>query len=237
MQEQSLKELLSSNAYPGRGIVIGRCACGKYAVTAYFIMGRSSNSRNRVFVTEGEGIRTQAFDPSKLEDPSLIIYAPVRVLGKDTIVTNGDQTDTVYDGLKDGFTFEQSLRSREFEPDGPNYTPRISGVMHVENGEFSYQMSILKSADGNPECCNRYTFSYDKPIAGEGRFIHTYMQDGDPLPSFEGEPEKVHIEGDIDKFTEEVWEALNPDNKVSLFVRFINIETGEYETRIKNKNE
>ncbi|MBR4514385.1 MAG: IMP cyclohydrolase [Lachnospiraceae bacterium] len=237
MQEQSLKELLSSNAYPGRGIVIGRCACGKYAVTAYFIMGRSSNSRNRVFVTEGEGIRTQAFDPSKLEDPSLIIYAPVRVLGKDTIVTNGDQTDTVYDGLKDGLTFEQSLRSREFEPDGPNYTPRISGVMHVENGEFSYQMSILKSADGNPECCNRYTFSYDKPIAGEGRFIHTYMQDGDPLPSFEGEPEKVHIEGDIDKFTEEVWEALNPENKVSLFVRFINIETGEYETRIKNKNE
>ena len=237
MQESSLKELLANNEYPGRGIVIGRCACGKYAVTAYFIMGRSSNSRNRVFVTEGEGIRTEAFDPSKLEDPSLIIYAPVRVLGKDTIVTNGDQTDTVYDGMKDGLTFEQSLRSREFEPDGPNYTPRISGVLHVEDGKFDYQMSILKSADGNPECCNRYTFSYDKPIAGEGRFIHTYMHDGNPLPSFEGEPEKVHIEGDIDKFTDEVWNALNEENKVSLFVRFINIETGEYETRIKNKNE
>ena len=228
---------MANNEYPGRGIVIGRCACGKYAVTAYFIMGRSSNSRNRVFVEDGEGIRTQAFDPSKLEDPSLIIYAPVRVLGKDTIVTNGDQTDTVYDGLKDGLTFEQSLRSREFEPDGPNYTPRISGVMHIEDGKFDYQMSILKSADGNPECCNRYTFSYDKPIAGEGRFIHTYMHDGNPLPSFEGEPEKVHIEGDIDKFTDEVWNALNEENKVSLFVRFINIETGEYETRIKNKNE
>ncbi len=237
MQESSLKKLLASNEYPGRGIVIGRCACGKYAVTAYFIMGRSSNSRNRVFVEDGEGIRTQAFDPSKLEDPSLIIYAPVRVLGKDTIVTNGDQTDTVYDGLKEGLTFEQSLRSREFEPDGPNYTPRISGVMHVEDGKFDYQMSILKSADGNPECCNRYTFSYDKPIAGEGRFIHTYMHDGNPLPSFEGEPEKVHIEGDIDNFTDEVWNALNEENKVSLFVRFINIETGEYETRIKNKNE
>ena len=237
MKEASLKELLANNEYPGRGIVIGRCACGKYAVTAYFIMGRSSNSRNRVFVEEGEGIRTEAFDPSKLEDPSLIIYAPVRVLGKDTIVTNGDQTDTVYDGLKDGLTFEQSLRSREFEPDGPNYTPRISGVMHIEDGKFDYQMSILKSADGNPECCNRYTFSYDKPIAGEGRFIHTYMHDGNPLPSFEGEPEKVHIEGDIDKFTDEVWNALNEENKVSLFVRFINIETGEYETRIKNKNE
>ena len=167
--------------------MIGRSADGKKAVTAYFIMGRSENSRNRVFVEDGEGIRTQAFDPSKLTDPSLIIYAPVRVLGNKTIVTNGDQTDTIYEGMDHQLTFEQSLRSREFEPDGPNYTPRISGVMHVENGKFNYAMSILKSADGNPDCCERYTFTYDKPINGLGRFIHTYMSDGNSLPSFEGD--------------------------------------------------
>ena len=230
---QELKE----NAYPGRGIVIGRSADGKKAVTAYFIMGRSVNSRNRIFVTEGEGIRTQAFDPSKLEDPSLIIYAPVRVLDQNTIVTNGDQTDTVYDGMKKGLTFEQSLRSREFEPDGPNYTPRISGVMHVENGKYDYSMSILKSNNGNPDGCNRYTYSYENPAAGEGRFIHTYMHDGNPLPSFEGEPKMVEIKGDIEEFTQQVWNSLNEDNKVSLFVRFIDIETGNYETRIINKNE
>ncbi|MGN1146092.1 MAG: IMP cyclohydrolase, partial [Acetatifactor sp.] len=177
----SLEQELKGNEYPGRGIIIGRSANGRYAVAAYFIMGRSVNSRNRVFVTEGEGIRTEAFDPSKLEDPSLIIYAPVRVLGKDTIVTNGDQTDTIYDGMDKGLTFEQSLRSREFEPDAPNYTPRISGVMHVENGTFDYSMSILKSNNGDASCCNRYTFSYDKPVAGEGHFIHTYMHDGNPL--------------------------------------------------------
>ena len=187
-----LDQELKNNEYPGRGIVIGRSEDGKYAVTAYFIMGRSSNSRNRVFVTEGEGIRTQAFDPSKLEDPSLIIYAPVRVLGKETIVTNGDQTDTIYDGLKAGMTFEQSLRSREFEPDGPNYTPRISGLLHVEDGGFDYAMSILKSDQGDPSCCCRYTYTYDKPRQGEGRFIHTYMHDGNPLPSFQGEP-KIEI--------------------------------------------
>ncbi len=232
-----LAKELSENAYPGRGIVIGRSANGKYAVTAYFIMGRSSNSRNRVFVTEGEGIRTEAFDPSKLEDPSLIIYAPVRVLGKDTIVTNGDQTDTIYDGMKAGQTFEQSLRCREFEPDGPNYTPRISGVMHVENGEYDYAMSILKSNDGDPSCCNRYTFTYDKPIAGQGHFIHTYMHDGNPLPSFQGEPKKVAIPDDMDAFTQMVWENLNEENKVSLFVRFIDIATGEYRTTILNKNQ
>lgn len=231
-----LKEELRNNEYPGRGIVIGRSQDGKKAVTAYFIMGRSSNSRNRVFVTEGEGIRTQAFDPSKLEDPSLIIYAPVRVLGKDTIVTNGDQTDTIYDGLKEGLTFEQSLRSREFEPDGPNYTPRISGVMHIENGKYDFAMSILKSNNGDPDCCNRYTYTYDNPKAGEGRFIHTYMHDGNPLPSFTGEPKVVGMEGDIDSFTNMVWESLNEDNKVSLFVRFLDIETGAYETRIVNKN-
>lgn len=231
-----LEQELKNNEYPGRGIVIGRSADGKYAVTAYFIMGRSSNSRNRVFETEGEGIRTQAFDPSKLEDPSLIIYAPVRVLKNDTIVTNGDQTDTIYDGLKGGLTFEQSLRSREFEPDEPNYTPRISGIMRVENGGFHFAMSILKSADGDPSCCVRNTFTYENPRAGEGRFIHTYMHDGNPLPSFCGEPKQVEMTGDIDSFTDMVWESLNEDNKVSLFVRYIEIATGKYETRIVNKN-
>ncbi|MBP5223695.1 MAG: IMP cyclohydrolase [Lachnospiraceae bacterium] len=233
----SLKNELESNSYPGRGIVIGTSADGKYAVCAYFIMGRSSNSRNRVFVTEGEGIRTQAFDPSKLEDPSLIIYAPVRVLGNNTIVTNGDQTDTIFDGMKEGLTFEQSLRSREFEPDGPNFTPRISGLMHVENGKYDISMSILKSNDGDPACCNRYTYTYDNPKAGEGRFIHTYMHDGNPLPSFSGEPKKVEISGDINAFTDMVWNSLNEENKVSLFVRFINIATGECDTKIINKNQ
>lgn len=236
MEMLSLTQELKENAYPGRGIVIGRSADGKKAVTAYFIMGRSSNSRNRIFAGEGEGIRTEAFDPSKLEDPSLIIYAPVRVLDHLTIVTNGDQTDTVYEGMKKGLTFEQSLRSREFEPDGPNYTPRISGILHVEEGWYDYSMSILKSNNGNPDACSRYTYSYENPIAGEGRFIHTYMHDGSPLPSFEGEPKLVGIDGDIDTFTSKVWESLNEENKVSLFVRFIDIETGSYETRIVNKN-
>lgn len=236
MKKESLSQLLKNNAYPGRGIVIGRSADGTKAVSAYFIMGRSVNSRNRIFVEDGEGIRTQAFDESKLSDPSLIIYAPVRVLNENTIVTNGDQTDTVYDGLKEGKTFEESLRCREFEPDAPNYTPRISGVMRVKDGEYSYSMSILKSNNGDPSCCLRYTFDTDKPAAGEGRFIHTYMQDGDPLPSFEGEPELVEISGDIDEFTKNVWESLNEENKVSLFVRYINIADGSYETRIVNKN-
>lgn len=232
----SLASELSNNTYPGRGIVIGKTKDGKKAVTAYFIMGRSNNSRNRVFVEEGEGIRTQAFDPSKLEDPSLIIYAPVRVLGNKTIVTNGDQTDTIYEGMDNQLTFEQSLRSREFEPDTPNYTPRISGIMHVENGKYNYAMSILKSNNGNPKSCNRYTFAYENPVAGQGHFIHTYMHDGNPLPSFEGEPKLIEISGNIDEFTDMIWTNLNEDNKVSLFVRFIDIETGEYETRIVNKN-
>ena len=236
MELRDLATELSSNAYPGRGIVIGKSANGKYAVSAYFIMGRSVNSRNRVFVEDGEGIRTQAFDPSKLSDPSLIIYAPVRVLGNKTIVTNGDQTDTIFDGMDKQLTFEQSLRSREFEPDGPNYTPRISGIMHIENNTFNYAMSILKSNNGNPDACNRYTFAYTDPVAGEGHFIHTYMQDGDPLPSFEGEPKWVKIDKDIDEFTNMLWTNLNEDNKVSLFVRYIDIETGKYETRIVNKN-
>lgn len=237
MKLLSLEQELSSNAYPGRGIVIGRSEDGTKAVTAYFIMGRSSNSRNRVFVTEAEGIRTEAFDPSKMEDPSLIIYAPVRVLGEKTIVTNGDQTDTIYDGLKVGLTFEESLRSREFEPDGPNYTPRISGIMQVTNGTYHYAMSILKSHNGNPAACNRYTFTYENPLAGEGHFIHTYARNEEPLPSFEGEPKLVDIAGDIDAFTATVWNSLNEDNKVSLFVRYIDIQTGTYETRIINKNQ
>ena len=236
MKMLSLEQELRENAYPGRGIVIGKSQDGTKAVTAYFIMGRSENSRNRVFVEEGEGIRTQAFDPSKLTDPSLIIYAPVRVLGNKTIVTNGDQTDTIYEGMDKQLTFEQSLRCREFEPDGPNYTPRISGIMHIEDGKYNYAMSILKSNHGNPESCNRYTYAYENPVAGEGRFIHTYMHDGNPLPSFEGEPKLVAIPDDIDAFTESVWESLNADNKVSLFVRFIDIATGKYETRIVNKS-
>ena len=236
MKMLSLAEELRENSYPGRGIVIGKSEDGTKAVAAYFIMGRSENSRNRVFVKDGEGIRTQAFDPSKLTDPSLIIYAPVRVLGNKTIVTNGDQTDTIYDGMDHQMTFEQSLRTREFEPDAPNYTPRISGIMHVENGTYNYAMSILKSNNGNPDSCSRFTFAYENPVAGEGRFIHTYMHDGNPLPSFEGEPKLVSIPNDMNEFTSLLWESLNEDNKVSLFVRYINIADGTYETRIINKN-
>ena len=237
MEMISLAQELQENAYPGRGIVLGRSEDGTKAVAAYFIMGRSENSRNRIFVEEGEGIRTQAYDPSKLTDPSLIIYAPVRVLGHRTIVTNGDQTDTVYEGMEKGLTFEQSLRSREFEPDAPNYTPRISGLMELENGGYSYSLSILKSNNGDPACCNRYTFSYENCAAGEGHFIHTYLHDGNPLPSFEGEPKLVAIPDDMEKFTNRLWNNLNPENKVSLFVRYIDIATGRYETVIKNKNQ
>lgn len=237
MEIKTLEKELSGCSYPGRGIVIGRSEDGKKAVTAYFIMGRSANSRNRIFVEDGEGIRTQAFDPGKLEDPSLIIYAPVRVLDDMTIVTNGDQTDTVYDLMKKGQTFEEALRTREFEPDEPNFTPRISGLLKVNKGLYRYALSILKSHNGNPAQCNRYTFTYDSPVAGEGHFIHTYMGDGSPLPSFEGEPTWVKISGDIDVFTDTVWSHLNEDNKVSLFVRYIDIATGVYETRIVNKNQ
>ncbi len=236
MKAISLEQELRSTTYPGRGIVIGRSADGKKAVTAYFIMGRSENSRNRIFVEDGAGIRTQAFDPSKLVDPSLIIYAPVRVLGNKTIVTNGDQTDTIYELMDRQQTFEQALRTREFEPDAPNYTPRISGIMHLENGKYNYAMSILKSNHGDPSSCLRYTFAYSNAPAGEGHYIHTYMGDGNPLPSFEGEPTLVTIEGDLDQFTDTVWNSLNEDNKVSLFTRFIDLETGAYESRIVNKN-
>lgn len=237
MKQLSIQQELSSNAYPGRGIIIGRSADGTKAVAAYFIMGRSQNSRNRIFVEDGDGIRTQAFDPSKLEDPSLIIYAPVRVLGNKTIVTNGDQTDTIYEGMDRQMTFEQSLRTREFEPDAPNYTPRISGILHLEGGHYNYALSILKSSHGDPSSCHRYTFAYENPKAGEGHFIHTYMHDGNPLPSFEGEPKLVSIPDDMDAFTDLIWTNLNEENKVSLFVRYIHIADGTFKTRIVNKNQ
>ena len=236
MKPVDIKQDLAGNSYPGRGIVIGQSADGKQAVIAYFIMGRSENSRNRVFVEEGAGIRTQAFDPAKLSDPSLVIYAPVRVLGEATIVTNGDQTDTIYDFLKEGKTFEEALRTRTFEPDGPNYTPRISGIVERRQGSFTYKLSILKSCDGDPDFAQRFFFEY-APKPGLGHFIHTYKQDGDPIPSYEGEPTPVLIEGDIDAFTASLWENLNQDNKVSLFVRTIDLTTGGTETRIVNKNQ
>ena len=236
MKPVDIKQDLAGNSYPGRGIVIGVSQDGGKAVIAYFIMGRSENSRNRVFVEEGEGIRTQAFDPAKLSDPSLVIYAPVRVLGEDTIVTNGDQTDTIYDFMSEGKTFEEALRTRTFEPDGPNYTPRISGIVSRKEGRFTYKLSILKSTDGNPDQAQRFFFEYE-PQAGLGHFIHTYKCDGNPIPSYEGEPTPLEIQGDIDQFTAALWENLNQDNKVSLFVRFIDLSTGKQETRIVNKNQ
>ena len=243
MKTLSLENELNSNAYPGRGIVIGRSADGKTAVTAYFIMGRSVNSRNRVFTETADGIKTEAADPSKLSDPHLIIYSPVRVLGNKTIVTNGDQTDTIYELMDKQMTFEQSLRTREFEDDKPNYTPRISGIIHAENGGMNYAMSILKSADGDGSSCRRFTYAYSNPVNGRGSFIHTYAGDECEmngvrrLPSFEGEPKNVIIpDMDIDAFTKFVWDNLNADNKVSLFTRYIDLETGRYESRIVNKN-
>lgn len=236
MKTLDIQKLLSENAYPGRGIILGKSPDGKNAVIAYFIMGRSVNSRNRVFEATADGIRTKAFDESKLSDPHLIIYSPVRVLGNKTIVTNGDQTDTIYAGMDCQQTFEQSLRCREYEDDAPNYTPRISGIVHRENGTMNYALSILKSADGNPDSVHRFTFGYENPVNGEGHFIHTYMGDGNPLPSFEGEPEKITVENDIDVFTEMLWDNLNEDNKVSLFVRYIDLESGKATDRIVNKN-
>ncbi len=237
MKLLSLREELKVNAYPGRGIVLGRSDNGNSAVIAYFIMGRSENSRNRIFVADGSGIRTQAFDESKVTDPSLIIYAPVRVFQNETIVTNGDQTDTIYEGLSQGKGFAEALTSRTFEPDRPNYTPRISGLMHTETDYMRMELSILKSDNGNPEALIRGHFEYLHPMPGEGRFLHTYRCDGDPLPSFEGEPKLVEIEGSIDIFTELIWESLNPDNRVSLFVRYIDLKTNASETRIINRHE
>ena len=237
MKTLDIATLLRENAYPGRGIILGKTPDGKNAVIAYFIMGRSVNSRNRVFEATADGIRTKAFDESKLSDPHLIIYSPMRVLGNKTIVTNGDQTDTIYDHMDRQETFEQSLRTREYEDDAPNYTPRISGIVHMEDDSFNYAMSILKSADGNPDSVHRFTFSYNNPLCGEGHFIHTYMGDGNPLPSFEGEPEKIATVDDIDAFTDMLWNSLNEDNKVSLFVRYINVETKQATDRIVNKNQ
>ena len=241
MNIKDLKSELSSTSYPGRGIIAGLSADGKYAVSAYWTMGRSAGSRNRVFVTEQENgsevIRTKAFDPSLIAgDPSLIIYAAVRNFENKTIVTNGDQTDTIFEGMKAGKTFEESLRSRKYEHDAPNYTPRISSLLETEGGKLNYSLSILKSDDGNPDCTLRQTFTYENPACGEGRYIHTYMGDGNPLPSFAGEPVKVKLSGSIDDLTNEIWSSLNEDNKVSLFVRYIDIATGKYEERIINKN-
>ena len=231
----NLNELLSSNSYPGRGILLGRSADNKKAVMAYFIMGRSVNSRNRIFAETEDGIRTRAFDESKMTDPSLIIYHPVRTVGDTTIVANGDQSDTIRDGLLCGEVFAQSLRKRTFEPDAPNYTPRISGILH---GDGSYALSILKSADGDPASCRRQFFGYEDPLAGQAHFIHTYQCDGDPLPAFEGEPRQVAIAApNAETLAQEMWKNLNEDNKVSLFVRYIDLQTREIETVIINKHQ
>ena len=237
MEIKSIKDELNSLAYHGRGIIIGKSADGEKAITAYFIMGRSENSRNRVFVEDGDGIRTKAFDESKMLDPHLIIYAPVKVLGNKTIVTNGDQTDTIYDLMDKQMTFEQALRTREFEDDKPNFTPRISGIIHLENNEMNFALSIIKSAEGDDSSCERFTYAYSSPLAGKAKFIHTYSAAGNPLPSFEGEP-KTFILPDcgIDEMTDLIWNNLNEDNKVSLFVRYIDIKTGKFDSRIVNKN-
>lgn len=233
MEPLNLYRLLESNPYPGRGIVLGRSADNRFAVAAYFIMGRSENSRNRIFVPTEDGIRTQAHDPSKMTDPSLIIYHPVRQAGRGLVVTNGDQTDTVRDYLLEGKTFAQALHTREFEPDAPNYTPRVSGLLSPDG---SFQLSILKSAEGDPACCCRYFYDYDAPLPGEGRFIHTYMGDGNPLPSFAGDPERVSLDAETpEALADQVWEALNPENKVSLFVRFVDLSDGSHRDVIRNR--
>lgn len=234
MKAVELTNLLKENTYPGRGIALGVTPNGKQAVMVYFIMGRSANSRNRVFDPIEGGIRTMAADPAKLEDPSLIIYNPVRTLGNDHIVTNGDQTDTIYEHIQQGKTFEDALRTRTFEPDGPNWTPRISGLFHWEKDSASYKLSILKSADGNGDSARRYFFEYPQPVAGEGHFIHTYQKDESPLPSFEGEPRKISIPENIEEFANAIWANLNADNKVSLFIRTIDLATGETGDTIYN---
>ncbi len=231
----AMKDLVKENPYVGRGIVIGKTADGSKAAVAYFIMGRSENSRNRVFLENDEEVLIQPFDASKVEDPSLIIYAPIRRLENKLIVTNGDQTDTIYSGLKDGKTFEAALEAREFEPDAPNFTPRISGMLTFGKEDFSYKMSILKSADAKGSACNRYTYAFS-PIHGLGHFLHTYACDGNPLPTFQGEPERVAIPDGIDDFVQEIWGNLNKENKISLYVRYIDLKTGTIENRMINKN-
>lgn len=235
MQSKKIAQVLGTNTYPGRGIILGKSADGRHAAAAYFIMGRSENSRNRVFAQCGDGIKTRPYDESKVKDPSLIIYTPVKVLDDRTIVTNGDQTDTVYEYLARGDSFEDALRTRTFEPDGPNFTPRISGLLETGNN-FNYKLSIIKSANGDPSCTERFFYEYDSPINGKGHLIQTYTGDGNPLPSFEGEPVPVDIDGGIDEFAGTLWGFLNEDNKISLFVRFINLENRLTETRIFNRN-
>ncbi len=230
----NIGERLRGNAYPGRGIIVGQLKDGR-AVFAYFIMGRSENSRNRVFVEDGQGLKTQPYDESKVKDPSLIIYSPVKVVGGDIVVTNGDQTDTIEESLKAGKCFRHALRKRTFEPDAPNFTPRISAILHTR-GTYFYEMSILKSADKEGKACNRYFFDFE-PIAGEGRFIHTYQADGNPLPSFEGEPERVSLSADFKAFAEEIWNSLNEENKISLYCRAIDLKSGKVENILRNKYE
>jgi len=231
----TIDELIKGNSYVGRGIVIGKTPDGKKACCAYFIMGRSNNSRNRIFTVKDNAVFTEPFDASKVEDPSLIIYAAVRELDNKLIVTNGDQTDTIYDGLKAGLGFAEALTSREFEPDAPNFTPRISGMITFGEGDFTYDMSILKSADSKGTACNRYTYSYNA-LPGLGHFIHTYVCDGNPIPTFQGEPERMEMDNDIDTFTDNLWNALDEDNKISLYVRYTDLETGEETSRLINKN-
>lgn len=234
-ETKQIKDILKNNSYVGRGIIIGKTKDDKNAVIAYFIMGRSKNSQNRIFVENGEEVVIYPFDKEKVEDPSLIIYSPIKVLEKQTIVTNGDQTDTIYKYLKQGKTFEQALETREFEPDAPNYTPRISGIVDTTKNEFTYKMSILKSADEFGTKCNRYTFSYNS-LPGIGHFIHTYMCDGNPIPTFQGEPERIEIPNEIETFTNEIWSNLNEQNKISLYVRYIDLQTGKIENSLINKN-
>lgn len=236
MEAECLKHILKENRYPGRGIAIGKSKSGRHAVLAYFIMGRSENSRNRIFIEDGEGLRTEFFSPDGQADPSLIIYAPVRVLGTRTIVANGDHSDTIYEQMDRGGSFERALRTREFEPDAPNYTPRIAGMLEVKSGKFCYLLSILKTNHGNPQSCQRNLFDYSNPLSGEGHFIHTYRHDGNPLLSFEGEPARIEIPDSIDRFTEDIWEGLDVANRISLYVRYIKIEDGSYQSRLINKN-
>ncbi len=235
-QKHTMSALVKDNSYVGRGIVIGKTEDGTKAAIAYFIMGRSENSRNRVFLEKGEEVIIEPFDASKVEDPSLIIYSPIKKWENQLIVTNGDQTDTIYDFIKEGKSFADALQTREFEPDAPNFTPRISGMLTFADGDFSYQMSILKSADAQGSACSRYTFAYPA-LAGLGHFIHTYAGDGNPLPTFQGEPERTSIPNDIDTFTKEIWENLNEENKISIYVRFVDLKTGAVENRMINKNQ
>ena len=232
----TIEELLADNTYPGRGIIIGKTPDGAKAMTAYFIMGRSDNSRNRIFTEKNGEVFTEPFDASRVQDPSLIIYAAIRQFENNLIVTNGNQTDTIYDGLKEGKCFTKALESREFEPDGPNFTPRISGMLTFGEGDFTYRMSILKSADAEGSACNRFTWKY-APLNGLGHFLHTYVCDGNPIPTFQGEPERIAVCDNIDEETERLWKALNEQNKISLYVRYIDLKTGAVENRLVNKNQ